>query len=76
MKGQNYTNFKSNLAMMTIYLPVKFEFDWTKRFQVRVLKGNVDGQTNGWKYTNFKRNLAVMVIYVPVKFEFDWTKCF
>ena len=27
---RNYTNFESNLAMMVIYLPVKFEFDWTK----------------------------------------------
>ena len=26
-KGRNYTNFKSNLAMMVIYLPLKFEFD-------------------------------------------------
>ena len=34
----NYTNFESNLAMMVIYLPVKFDFDWTKRFRVRVLK--------------------------------------
>ena len=33
---QNYTNFESNLAMMVIYLPVKFEFDWSKRFRVRV----------------------------------------
>ena len=24
--------------MMVIYLPVKFEFDWTKHFQVRVRK--------------------------------------
>ena len=24
--------------MMVIYLPVKFEFDWTNRFQVRVRK--------------------------------------
>ena len=24
--------------MMVVYLPVKFEFDWTKRFQVRVRK--------------------------------------
>ena len=24
---QNYTNFERNLAMMVIYLPVKFEFD-------------------------------------------------
>ena len=28
----------SNLAMMVIYLPVKFEFDWTKRFRVRAQK--------------------------------------
>ena len=34
----NYTNFKSNLATMVIYLPVKFEFDWTKCFRVRVRK--------------------------------------
>ena len=32
---RNYTNFKRNLAMMVIYLPVKFEFDWTKSFQVK-----------------------------------------
>ena len=38
MKGWNYTNFESNLAMMVMYLPVKFEFDWTKRFRVRVRK--------------------------------------
>ena len=36
--GWNYTNFKSNLAMMVLYLPVRFEFDWTKCFQVRVQK--------------------------------------
>ena len=38
MNRQSYTNFESNLAMMVIYLPVKFEFDWTKRFRVRVQK--------------------------------------
>ena len=37
-KGRNYTNFESNLAMLVMYLPVKFEFDWTKRFRVRVQK--------------------------------------
>ena len=26
-KGRNYTNFERNLAMMVMYLPVKFEFD-------------------------------------------------
>ena len=35
---QSYTNFERNLAMMVIYLPVKFEFDWTQRFRVRVRK--------------------------------------
>ena len=35
MKGRNYTNFESNLAMMVMYFPVKFEFDWTKRFRVK-----------------------------------------
>ena len=32
MKRQNYNNLKSILAMMVIYLPVKFEFDWTNCF--------------------------------------------
>ena len=30
--GQNYTNFERNLAVMVSYVPVKFKFDWTKRF--------------------------------------------
>ena len=29
---RNTTNFERNLAMMVMYVPVKFEFDWTKRF--------------------------------------------
>ena len=45
--GWNYTNFESNLAMMVIYLPVKFKSYWTKRFRVRDrIKENVDGQTD------------------------------
>ena len=70
--------------MMVIYLPVKFEFDWTERFRVRVRKQKCcqtekrtqNRQTNGQNYTNFEMNLAVMVIYVPVKFEIDWTNVF
>ena len=42
---RNYTNFEKSLAMMVIYVPVKFEFAWTNRFRVRV--ENVDGQKNG-----------------------------
>ena len=45
---QNYTNFERNLAMMVVYLPVKFEFDWTNRFRVRVRKQKMwtDRQTD------------------------------
>ena len=35
---QNFTNFERNLAMMVLYLPAKFEFDWSNRFGVRVRK--------------------------------------
>ena len=38
--------------MMVMYLSVKFEFDWSNRFGVRVRKrkcGQTDGQTNGQK---------------------------
>ena len=44
---QNFTNFDRNLAMMVMYVPVKFEFDWTNRFRVRVRKRKC-GQTDGW----------------------------
>ena len=43
----DFTNFERNLAMMVIYVPVKFEFDWTNRFRVRVRKQKC-GQTDGW----------------------------
>ena len=46
---QNYTNFESNQAMMVIYLPVKYEFDWTKPFELESGNENVYGQTNGQK---------------------------
>ena len=51
---RNFTNFERNLAMMVIYLPVKFEFDWSNRF-LKLESGNenvdkqMDGQTNGRK---------------------------
>ena len=37
--------------MMVIYVPVKFEFDWTNRFRVRVRKQKcvrTDGWTEKW----------------------------
>ena len=45
----NFTNFDSKLAMMLIYLPVKFEFDLTNRFPVRVRKRKC-GRTDGWTH--------------------------
>ena len=85
---RSYTYFEGNLAMMVIYVPVKYEFDWTNRLGVRVRKRKC-GQTDGWtdkrmkngqtnrrNFTNIKRNLAMMLIYVPVKFEFDRTNRF
>ena len=74
--------------MMVIYLPVKFEFDWSHRFRVRVRKQKCgqthgwtdkqmkNGQTNGRNFTNIERNLAMRLIYLPVKFEFDRTNRF
>ena len=48
----NFTNFERNLAMMAVYVRVKYGFDWTNCFQVRVQKqkcGQMDGQINGQK---------------------------
>ena len=63
----NITNFERNLAMMVIYLPVKFEFDRMNRFRVRVRKRKMwtDRQTdvghinakNGYKAPTYKRDL-------------------
>ena len=55
--GQNYTNFERNLAMMVIYVPVKFEFDWTNCFRVRDRKRKC-GRTEGWtdKWTKKQTN--------------------
>ena len=36
-----------NLAMIVMCVPVKFEFDWTNRFPVRVRKQKC-GRTDGW----------------------------
>ena len=33
--------------MMVMYVPVKFEFDWTNRFRVRVRKKK-SGRRDGW----------------------------
>ena len=46
-KERNFTNLERNLAMMVMYAPVKFEFDWTNCFRVRVRKQKC-GRTDGW----------------------------
>ena len=47
MNGRIYTNFERNLAMMVMYVPVKFELYWSNRFRVRVRKQKC-GRTDGW----------------------------
>ena len=44
--------------MMVIYVPVKFEFDWTNRFRVIVRKQTC-GRTEKWtkKWTNGRTEL-------------------
>ena len=37
--------------MMVIYIPVKYEFDWTNCFRVGVRKRKC-GQTDGWRQTD------------------------
>ena len=66
MKGRNYTNFKSNLTMMVIYLPLSLSSlnsIGQSVFDLESRNGNVDRQTNGQmtgrNYTNFERNLAI-----------------
>ena len=56
--GRNYTNFERNLAMMVIYLPVKFEFDWTNRFRVKSGNENVDGQIDGGRTHQTNRRVG------------------
>ena len=38
--------FQRNLALMVIYVPLKFEFDWTNVFELESGNENVDGQTD------------------------------
>ena len=38
-----------------MYVPVKFEFDWTNRFRVRVRKKKC-GRTDGWTENGAKTN--------------------
>ena len=41
--------------MMVIYLPVKFKFDWTNRFRVRIRKPKC-GRTDRWTENGQKTN--------------------
>ena len=43
--------------MMVIYLPVKFEFDWTKHFRVRVRKWKCWTDKRTKKQTNERTEL-------------------
>ena len=63
--------------MMVIYVPVKFEFDWTNRFRVRVRKqkcGDMDGQKNGQK-TNKRTNEQTELHQFRNKISYDGDLC-
>ena len=62
----NYTNFEWNLAMMMIYVPVKYEFDWTNRFRVRVRKQKMSTDV---RHTNL---IGGLVTRNPPKNEFAY----
>ena len=47
--------------MMVIYVPVKFEFDWTNRFGVRVRKQKC-GRTDGWTEKRTKTDKRTDVV--------------
>ena len=63
--------------MMVIYLPVKFEFDWTNRFRVRVwnenVDGQMDGQTNGQKTD--KRTDRIIPFRKEPSYDGDLSPC-
>ena len=59
--------------MMVIYLPVKFEFDWTNRVRVRVQKQKmwmdrqIDGQTDGQMEVGHINLIGGLVTHNPHK---------
>ena len=55
-KGRNYTNFKNNLAMMVIYLPVNLNSIGQSIFELESRNRNVDRQTDK-KWTNKRTEL-------------------
>ena len=64
--------FRRNLAMMVIYLPVKFEFNWTKHFfMLKSRNGNVDQQTNRHK----KKPDGITQISKKLSYDGDLSPC-
>ena len=58
---QNFTNFERNLAMKVIYLPVKFEFDWTNLFELESGNkkcGRTDGRADGHRTHQSNRRVG------------------
>ena len=44
--------------MMVIYLPVKFEFNWTKRFRVRIRKRKCSQTNEQTELHQFRKELS------------------
>ena len=63
--------------MMVIYLPVKFEFDWSNRFRVRV-RTRKCGQTDGWtnkRTKNGQRNTEFHQYRKEPSYDVDLCPC-
>ena len=58
MNRRNYTNFERNLAVMVIYVPVKFEFDWKSVLKLESGNENMDGQTDGHRTHQSNRRVG------------------
>ena len=73
--GRNYTNFERNLAMMVIYVPAKYEFDWTNRFRVKSPETKMwtDRWTNGQKTD--KRTAGITQFRKQLSYDGDRSPC-
>ena len=57
--------------MMVIYLPAKFQFDRTKRFELESGNENVDGQTDGQTVFGHINLIGGLVTHNPPKNDPD-----
>ena len=60
--------------MMVIYVPVKYEFDWTNRFRVRVRKRKC-GRTDEWTDKRTKERTEFHQFRKEPSYDGDLSPC-